>query len=115
MSSGEGGRSPSPLAVMTTEPVEVDQETVTGVLGWKPLPVTVTMVPGGPSPGLSTSVGTRACDVGVVVGVVDVPGVVVGVVLVVVWVVVVVGVVDGGGVVVTFIVPEIWAKMLAWR
>jgi hypothetical protein len=77
--SEDGGRSPFAFATITTAPVDTDQATVTGAFGWKPVPVTVTMVPGGPTVGVSTRCGTREpgwpvglvggtdpCDVGVV-------------------------------------------------
>ena len=57
MNSSDGGRSPWALAVTTTDPVDTDHEIVTGALGWNPVPVTVTTVPGGPTAGLRTSVG----------------------------------------------------------
>jgi hypothetical protein len=65
---------------MTTDPVETVHDTVTAVLGRKPVPVTVTIVPGGPTAGLRMSVGapgTGGALGGAVVVVVDWPGLVV--------------------------------------
>src|SRR5262249_14279582 len=76
MSSWVGGRSPRASATTSTEPVDVDQATTTGELGWKPVPVTVTMVPGGPTPGLSVNDGAPRAGVVGDVGVVGNGGVV---------------------------------------
>jgi hypothetical protein len=60
---------------MTTEPVDTVQDTVTGVLGKNPVPVTVTIVPGVPTVGLRMSVGVPGkCRPGSVVVVVGCPG-----------------------------------------
>jgi hypothetical protein len=58
--SCEGGNFPCPSDMITTEPVDIDQDTVMGVFLGKPVPVTTTIVPGEPTPGFRISVGLAA-------------------------------------------------------
>ena len=66
-------RWPEELVVATTDPVDEDHMIITTDSGGNPWPVTVTIVPGGPIAGLSSSVGCggRAAGRRVVVVVVD--------------------------------------------
>ena len=72
--------------MMTTEPTETDHLTVTGRFLAKPVPLTITTLPGEPTTGTSFSVGTPGLPC-------------LGTVVVVEWPGLVVGVVEGGGVV----------------
>ena len=58
ISNCDGGKLPWSSVLTDTDPTETDHRTVIVVLGKKPVPDTVTMVPGGPRFGVSTRWGT---------------------------------------------------------
>jgi hypothetical protein len=58
ISNWDGGSWPWSSVLTESDPTETDHRTVTIVLGKKPVPDTVTMVPGGPMFGVSTRWGT---------------------------------------------------------
>lgn len=57
MKSDDGRRLPFLSDGITTDPEDSDHETVIRELWANPLPVTVTIVPGGPTVGFRVSVG----------------------------------------------------------